>query len=100
MLFCFFFQAEDGIRSRDVTGVQTCALPILARGWKALVRSKERARVDHLDGWLWSYRDESFLAHGTDDEPMAERQPILITAAADSRDCAPNGAHVLFLIDG
>mgnify|MGYP000621928807 CR=1 FL=1 len=26
----FFFQAEDGIRDRDVTGVQTCALPISA----------------------------------------------------------------------
>src|SRR5438067_2970323 len=28
----FFFQAEDGIRDRNVTGVQTCALPILAQG--------------------------------------------------------------------
>src|SRR6266511_4504637 len=27
-LFCFFFQAEDGIRGFHVTGVQTCALPI------------------------------------------------------------------------
>src|SRR5207248_7095572 len=27
----FFFQAEDGIRDRTVTGVQTCALPILRR---------------------------------------------------------------------
>src|SRR5437773_3314466 len=27
-MFFFFFQAEDGIRARDVTGVQTCALPI------------------------------------------------------------------------
>src|SRR5471032_3490155 len=26
--FFFFFQVEDGIRDRDVTGVQTCALPI------------------------------------------------------------------------
>src|SRR3712207_8652813 len=26
--FCFFFQAEDGIRDIGVTGVQTCALPI------------------------------------------------------------------------
>ena len=26
----FFFQAEDGIRGRLVTGVQTCALPILS----------------------------------------------------------------------
>src|SRR5690606_31379257 len=28
-LLCFFFQAEDGIRDFHVTGVQTCALPIL-----------------------------------------------------------------------
>src|SRR6266704_4199163 len=28
---CFFFQEEDGIRDRNVTGVQTCALPILAQ---------------------------------------------------------------------
>src|SRR5256885_10896287 len=27
-IFCFFFQAEDGIRDYKVTGVQTCALPI------------------------------------------------------------------------
>src|SRR5699024_11666587 len=26
----FFFQAEDGIRDRNVTGVQTCALPIFS----------------------------------------------------------------------
>ena len=29
-MFFFFFQAEDGIRDYDVTGVQTCALPISA----------------------------------------------------------------------
>src|SRR5436305_4554300 len=28
LFFFFFFQAEDGIRDADVTGVQTCALPI------------------------------------------------------------------------
>src|SRR5437868_15334558 len=27
-MYSFFFQAEDGIRGRNVTGVQTCALPI------------------------------------------------------------------------
>src|SRR5204862_2053961 len=31
LLFFFFFQAEDGIRDLYVTGVQTCALPILPR---------------------------------------------------------------------
>src|SRR5690606_40852556 len=29
--FCFFFQAEDGIRDFHVTGVQTCALPIFCQ---------------------------------------------------------------------
>src|SRR5690554_7252183 len=36
---CFFFQAEDGIRDADVTGVQTCALPI----WLEYGRHKYRA---------------------------------------------------------
>src|SRR6266498_3916003 len=46
MVFFFFFQAEDGIRDADVTGVQTCALPIyermveLARQGKRIVRLK------------------------------------------------------------
>src|SRR6266550_3699741 len=34
----FFFQAEDGIRDVAVTGVQTCALPILA--WRAVVSAR------------------------------------------------------------
>ena len=33
-MLVFFFQAEDGIRDYDVTGVQTCALPIFERGLK------------------------------------------------------------------
>src|SRR5690554_2564615 len=32
MFCCFFFQAEDGIRDADVTGVQTRALPICRAG--------------------------------------------------------------------
>src|SRR5205823_7716915 len=36
----FFFQAEDGIRDKLVTGVQTCALPIL------IIMVLERARSD------------------------------------------------------
>src|SRR5260221_3815189 len=31
----FFFQAEDGIRDHCVTGVQTCALPILSSTLRA-----------------------------------------------------------------
>src|SRR2546421_3446376 len=38
LVVIFFFQAEDGIRDLIVTGVQTCALPILPRlgtSWEA-----------------------------------------------------------------
>src|SRR2546430_1942148 len=42
VLFFFFFQAEDGIRDLTVTGVQTCALPIL-RLAKAIPCSPSRA---------------------------------------------------------
>src|SRR5699024_12178619 len=37
LIIIFFFQAEDGIRDRNVTGVQTCALPISDGGPQALV---------------------------------------------------------------
>src|SRR5699024_11450316 len=36
-LLYFFFQAEDGIRDRNVTGVQTCALPIYGASKAALL---------------------------------------------------------------
>src|SRR5262249_56539005 len=38
----FFFQAEDGIRDWSVTGVHTCALPILKRINKTLLRRRSR----------------------------------------------------------
>src|SRR3989442_15994010 len=41
----FFFQAEDGIRDADVTGVQTCALPIFAGGPACVVRPRSTAEV-------------------------------------------------------
>jgi DNA polymerase III subunit chi len=68
----------------------------LARGWKALVRTGEPARIEHLDGWLWSYRDDSFLPHAPAAEPNAARQPVLLTTDFEN----PNGAEALFLLDG
>mgnify|MGYP006870596394 CR=1 FL=1 len=40
--FFFFFQAEDGIRDRDVTGVQTCALPI-----SIVTAERAQLRISH-----------------------------------------------------
>src|SRR5690606_22976460 len=38
--FIFFFQAEDGIRDFHVTGVQTCALPILGGALNTIVNDE------------------------------------------------------------
>src|SRR5207249_9367317 len=43
-LLFFFFQAEDGIRDRNVTGVQTCALPISRLRGEPLLADEERER--------------------------------------------------------
>src|SRR5690625_6839404 len=41
VFFFFFFQAEDGIRDGHVTGVQTCALPILSEDYHFSLADKE-----------------------------------------------------------
>ena len=66
------------------------------RGWKALVRASERRLLDDIDERLWTYRDDSFLAHGMADGPDAARQPIVLTESAEN----PNDAQALFIVDG
>src|SRR5699024_11338817 len=44
-----FFQAEDGIRDRNVTGVQTCALPILRDEEKGLVNELESYKTKFIN---------------------------------------------------
>ena len=53
-------------------------------------------RRDALDAHLWTFRDDSFLGHGTDRDPHAEDQPVLLTTG----DQNPNGARIRFLVDG
>src|SRR5579885_1888810 len=82
MCFFFFFQAEDGIRDRNVTGVQTCALPICENTNTAM------PYIDLVNEIL-----EYFIVHGSLDpnaihdtgsattpELLAEPQNILPTA--------------------
>src|SRR5205823_8778187 len=51
----FFFQAEDGIRDKLVTGVQTCALPISGDDvvWDPSRRGLVIARRESLHMTLW-----------------------------------------------
>jgi len=68
----------------------------LARGWRVVVQAASEERVEALDAHLWTYREDSFLPHGTDREPQPASQPVLLT----TRDHNPNAAEVRFLIDG
>lgn len=68
----------------------------LGKGWKALVRTVSQDRAEGLDQMLWTYKDDSFLPHGLASEPLADRQPVLITTGEDN----PNAAQALFLLDG
>jgi len=67
----------------------------LDRGWRVIVQCASEERVEALDAHLWTFRDDSFLPHGTARENAAE-QPILVTVGDDN----PNQASVRFLLDG
>jgi len=65
------------------------------RGWRALVRAADERRLDDIDEHLWTYRDDSFLAHGRASDPEVARQPIVLTQSGEN----PNGAQALFIVD-
>lgn len=68
----------------------------LARGWRAVVQAGSEDRLEALDMALWTYADDSFLAHGTARIGSASLQPIYLTLGSEN----PNGAGVRFLVDG
>ncbi len=68
----------------------------LERGWRVVVQTGTAERRDALDTHLWTYREESFLPHGTDEQPNATDQPVLLTNGPDNA----NAATVRFLVDG
>src|SRR5438132_4847346 len=94
-LCCFFFQAEDGIRDHCVTGVQTCALPILAEG---VLRGDDRQTLLGITG-----SGKSFTIAGVIE---AVQRPTLVIApnkslaaqlANEFREFFPNNAVEYFV---
>src|SRR6266513_4398675 len=81
-LFFFFFQAEDGIRDRNVTGVQTCALPIFAgteRERRGAVRTRDSSAQARVEPRLRAAAKprpgcSSHRAHGGGDSRMARAE--------------------------
>jgi len=67
----------------------------LERGWTALVKLPDSLLSD-LNEFLWTYRDDAFLPHGRDDQPLADDQPIILSSTASNSE----GRECVFLIEG
>lgn len=89
----FFYHLERHPLERVLPGLVERTLE---RGWRAIVQAGSRERLEALDTHLWTYRDDSFLPHGTEKDGPPASQPVLLTTAEDN----PNGAGVRFLVDG
>ncbi len=68
----------------------------LERGWRAVIQSGSQQRLEALDTMLWTFRDDSFVPHGTKSDGHGEHQPVYLTTDDDN----PNGAGVRFLVEG
>ena len=68
----------------------------LERGWRVVVQTGSEERRDALDLHLWTFSDDSFLAHATDRESYRSDQPVLLTTGDENG----NDAEIRFLVDG
>lgn len=68
----------------------------LERGMRVAVQAGTTATRDALDSHLWTYREDSFLPHGTDASDHPQAQPVLLTCGSDN----VNAATIRFFVDG
>jgi len=67
-----------------------------AQDLRIVLRAASAERVEFLNALLWTYDEASFLGHGSARDGNAAEQPIWLSHREDN----PNGATVLFLVDG
>lgn len=68
----------------------------LEKGWRVAVQARSEEQLDALDSWLWTYSDESFLAHGRARDGDCELQPVYLTGGLEN----PNGAALRLFVEG
>ena len=67
----------------------------LGQGWRVMIRSPDRARLDRLDARLWLEPEDGFLPHGLEGGAQDAAQPVLL-----GQGPAVNAAQGVALIDG
>ena len=90
-MVCCFLQAEDGIRDRDVTGVQTCALPICGV-CRDVTHERERASA-----LAQAHQREQILGYIVSSirEEVNPADMLGSAAAATARALGAEGASIL-----
>lgn len=68
----------------------------MSAGHRAVVLAGSTERIEALNAQLWTYAERSWLPHGGAREGFAEDQPIWLS----TREENPNGADLLFMVDG
>src|SRR5438067_8818296 len=82
----FLFQGEDGIRGRNVTGVQTCALPIFPGGRRATCTQVLPGPGDDLaKDWRSDRSEHGETILTNSDMKLLLKQSEEIIGAADAR---------------
>jgi len=89
----YFYHLENRTLDQVLPGLLERSL---ARGWRAAVQAASKERVEALNTLLWTYREDSFLPHGTASDGTPAAQPVYLTDEEDN----PNEAAVRFLVDG
>ncbi len=68
----------------------------LERSWNVVVQTGSMQKAEAINRMLWTYKEDSFLPHGTQKNGREALQPVFIADNATN----PNNASVRFLLDG
>src|SRR5699024_11384301 len=91
--YFFFFQAEDGIRDRNVTGVQTCALPIYSLTYRGYAVQDLAARKSFEEvAWLLLHGELPDSAELTRFQEAERSERTLQIGRASCRERGHNAA--------
>lgn len=91
MEYFFYHHEASTIESTLPQILEKCII----KNWRALIKT----RVDHLvelDDFLWTFKADSFLPHGRDDQPRVQHHPIVLSSSAKTAD----SFQVVFLLSG
>lgn len=92
-----FYQVMDSTPASVDETLPALLLKILSSGThKVIVRCPSKERAMRLNDSLWTFSDDAFLPHGTEEDGYKDLQPIFITDTQEN----PNGAEFLILLSG